>query len=532
MRKILLILALFQFTVVVALSAPSLGQEWQVRVKPRGTLKVVDLGHPWAAAKCLYHDPLIHIDHNNNYQPHLAEDWRWIDNRTIEFKLREGVRFHNGERLNAEAVRVNWKAYGDMDNPFSARFWVIPDETIFRIIDDYTVRFTLPQPDCLALFKFQLFCLYAPAFFATHTFDEYNWGFFAEPGPWGAGPFQLVEGSVKPWITSDDQIVLKAYEGYWDRRYPKVQRVVFENKLIGDRKEAMRVCRETEGQVDIVSHIRPLDTLKVAESPFAKVVKKKNVTWFRGIFNLRNEESKWRDIRLRKALNYAVNREELWKYGAKGNAYNFGGIIPDGAFGHNPNLKPYTYDTTKARALLAEAGYPDGFDLKIIALERRKLETQIISKMLERVGLKVTFEILPEPEFWSRVVISILDKPPEEQEWDIHLYNVVDNGGNSVYLLPWNFIEETGMRWIEYDPSYERMWEELKTIVDPEDLEEKIRQMVQYLHDQVYALNIYTAMTLYAVNKEVNLVPYNVAALVLRDTSVTENHWSIRGQGE
>jgi peptide/nickel transport system substrate-binding protein len=337
---------------------------------------------------------------------------------------------------------------------------------------------------------------------------------------------------VRAWVTSKDRVVLEAFEDYWDRRYPKVKRVVFENKLIGDRKEAMRLCRETEGEVDIVSDIRPLDTLKVAESPFAKVVKSRDITWFRGIFNLRKKESKWRDIRLRKALTYSVNREELWKYAAKGNAYSLGGIIPEGAFGHNPNVKPYTYDTTRAKTLLAEAGYPDGFELKIIALERRKLETQIISKMLERVGLRVTFEILPEPQFWSKVVISVLDKPPEEQEWDIHLYNVEDASGKNVLLLPWNFIEETGIRWIEYDPSYEKMWEELKTTVDPEAQEEKIRQMVQYLHDQVYALNIYTPITLYAVNKEVNFVPTKYVTLNLRYTSVTDNHWSLRGQSE
>jgi len=152
--------------------------------------------------------------------------------------------------------------------------------------------------------------------------------------------------------------------------------------------------------------------------------------------------------------------------------------------------------------------------------------------MLERVGLRVTFEILTEPEFWRKVVISILDKPPEEQEWDIHLFNVEDSTGNSVWLLPWNFIEETGIRWIEYDPSYEKMWEDLRTTVDTEALEEKISQMVQYLHDQVYALNIYTPMTLYAVNKEVNFVPTKHATLFLEYTSVTDNHWSLKGETE
>jgi peptide/nickel transport system substrate-binding protein len=161
--------------------------------------------------------------------------------------------------------------------------------------------------------------------------------------------------------------VLEAFEDYWDPRYPKVKRVIFDNTLIGGRKEAMRLCRETEGSVDIVSRIRPLDTLKVAMSKFAKVVKSRDVSALVGWINQRKKGSKWRDIRLRRALNYVVNRKELWKYSAKGNGYNLGGYIPSGVYGHNPDLDLYTYDTTKARALLAEAGYPNGFVVKVIA---------------------------------------------------------------------------------------------------------------------------------------------------------------------
>jgi peptide/nickel transport system substrate-binding protein len=192
-------------------------------------------------------------------------------------------------------------------------------------------------------------------------------------------------------------VVLEAFDDYWDPRYPGVSRIVFENTLLGDRSEAMRLCRETEGNVDIVSHIRPLDTLKVAESPFAKVVKSKMVTFLGGAINQRRPDSKMRDIRVRKALNYAINREELWKYAAKGNAYNLAGFIPPGAYGHNPNLDLYTYDTEKARSLLAEAGYPNGFEVNLLTHEAWGLESQIISKMLERVGLKVHLTAVSPP---------------------------------------------------------------------------------------------------------------------------------------
>ncbi len=525
------ILAFIQLSFGIFLPPPSLAQEWKFGVRPRGTLKVVDLFLPSASALWNYAEGLVTLDKDSNVVPCLAKDLRWIDERTIEFKLREDVRFHNGEKFNAEAVRVNWEEYKRMETPRPHRFVTLPDETTLEIIDEYTVRFTLPEPDGIVYHKFEWFFQIAPAFFKKHNFDPNNWGRLPEAGPWGTGPFELIEGSPR-YGRPTERLVLKAFEGYWDRQYPKVERVIFENTLIGDRKEAMRLCRETEGAVDIVSHIRPLDTLKVAESPFAKVVKSKDVTFLRGIFNQRKKGSKWRDIRLRKALNYAINRKELWKYGAKGNAYNLEGFpIPTGAYGHNPNFTPYTYDTTKARSLLAQAGYPEGFEVKIITPEPWRLEAQIVSKMLERIGLKVTFDVLTWPEFMQKTYIPLLDKPPAEQDWDISFSNLGDWYGHTGGThLTFGYLEESETRSIEYDPVYENIWKDMARTLDPTAQEKSIQQMAKYLYDRAYGLFIYSPLSLYAVNKEVNFVPQKYEFLRLKETSVTDNHWSVRGE--
>jgi peptide/nickel transport system substrate-binding protein len=501
-----------------------------VRVKPRGTLWTVSLYELPQGVMRSYSEGLVDLDKDNNLVPSLAEDWRLINERTIEFKLRRGVIFHNREEFNAEAVKVNLEMHKRMECPTTFRYVVLPDETKFEIIDEYTVRLTLPEPDGLALVKIR-FPLFAPAFFKEHNFDEYNWGFFPEAGPWGTGPFKLVEGGMR-YARPSDRLVLEAYEGYWDRRYPKVEKVIFDNTLIGDRKEAMRLCREKEGAVDIVSNIRPLDTLKVAMSPFAKVVKSKDVSLLWGNFNQRKTGSKWRDIRLRKALNYAINRKELWKYAAKGNAYNLEGFFPPaGAYGHNPNLTPYTYDTTKARQLLAEAGYPEGFEVKIITGEAWKVEAKIIKRMLERIGLKVRLDVLAYPQLIGKIYIPILDKPPEEQDWDLNISHVFDwSGHTGTSFLVYGFLEESDMRWIEYDWVFEEMWKEMVKTLDPEVQEEKIREMAQYIYDHAYILTIYSPLTLYAVNKEVNFVPQKNNYLRLKETSVSDNHWSIRGE--
>jgi ABC-type transport system substrate-binding protein len=238
------------------------------------------------------------------------------------------------------------------------------------------------------------------------------------------------------------------------------------------------------------------------------------------------------DIRLRKALNYAINREELMEYGAKGNAYNLGGHIPPGARGHNPNLTLYTYDTTKAKSLLAEAGYPYGFEMTLITPEAQKLEAQIIKSMYERIGLKVKLEVFSNRIwFFKKVFVPTLDKPPEEQEWDLTICYVDDSLGHSgTSHLVYPYLESSGSRWIEYDAAYEKMWKEIAGTVNEAAQNEKMRQMEKYLYDHAYVVFIYSPLNLYAVNKEVNFVPQKSLYLRLKETSVTENHWSVRSK--
>ena len=533
LRSRLLLIAIFvviQSIFLMGLPPLSKAQEWKFRSKPRGTLKVADMFLPSASLVWNYAEGLVSLDKNNNVVPALAKDLRWIDETTIEFRLREDVRFHNGEKFNAKAVRVNWENYKRMKNPRPHSFTMLSDETIFEIVDDYRVRFKFPEPDGIVFPKFEWFFQIAPAFFAKHQFRPNNWGRVQEAGPWGTGPFILVEGSAL-YAKPTDQVVLEAYEDYWDPRYPKVRKVVFDNTLIVDRNQAMRLCMEKEGAVDIVSHIRPLDTLKVAESPFAKVVKNRDVTALVGLFNLRKRQSKCQDIRVRRALNFALNREELLKFAAKGNAHDLGGYIPAGAYGHNPSLTLYSFDITNAKSLLLDAGYADGFEIKILTSEGWKLESQIISKMLERTGVKVKLDVVTFPEWARRTLIPLLENTPEDEDWDIAIYCFHDFYGHTgTTFLTWGALEESDMRWIEYDPVYEGMWKEMARTVNTKTQEEKIRKIAQYVYERAYYLFIYSPFSLYAVNKEVNFLPQNLSLLRLKETSVTDRHWSVQGK--
>lgn len=166
MRRSLLflvaILVCIQFILGIALPTSSLAQEWEVQSQ-RGILKVVDVRQQSVSAVTNYAEGLVTLDKDNNFVPCLAKDWRWIDDRTIEFKLRQGVSFHNGEAFNAEAVRINWENYEMMDSPRPFKFLVPSDETRIETIDDHIVRFIFPEPDGLAFVKLLYFLQIAPA---------------------------------------------------------------------------------------------------------------------------------------------------------------------------------------------------------------------------------------------------------------------------------------------------------------------------------------------------------------------------------
>ncbi len=138
--------------------------------------------------------------------------------------------------------------------------------------------------------------------------------------------------------------MLEANTAYWDKnRFPRLKRIIFDNTL--DQKEAVELVKTGEGRVDLVTELSPLNTLQVARSPFAKVVKTRGgfVSVF-GLINMRKAGSPWRDERLRRAVNLALNREDIIRYAAKGNGVMIPALLQERIFGYNPDLSPYAFD--------------------------------------------------------------------------------------------------------------------------------------------------------------------------------------------
>jgi len=322
---------------------------------------------------------------------------------------------------------------------------------------------------------------------------------------------------------------LEANLTYWDpTRFPRLQRIIFDNTM--SQKEAVERVKADEGRVDLVTDLSPLETLRVAQSPAAQVVKNRGaLTTVLGVFNRRKMGSPWHDIRLRQAVNYAINREDLIRYATKGNGVIIPALVPVQGFGYDADLAPYPFDPTKARHLLREAGSAEGLTLTLIAPEALQVQATVVSKMLEQGGFTVELQMLDEAAFNRKTVLSHLEQPPEHQPWDLALTIFIDGLNFPVFQVYHSFALDGPWNWGIADEKLQQLHDAVLHTVDREQQQALIRQMERHTHDQAYFLFLYNPIQLYAVNKAVEFVPY-ATMLNLAETGVTEHHWSVRNQ--
>jgi peptide/nickel transport system substrate-binding protein len=328
-----------------------------------------------------------------------------------------------------------------------------------------------------------------------------------------------------------DRIVLEANPDYWDTtRRPRLHRIIFDNTI--EQRDAVELAKTAEGRVDVVTELSPLETLQVAQSAFATVMKTRGafISVF-GMFNMRQADSPWRDVRLRQAANLAINREDLIRYATKGNGVVIPALLPVQAFGYDPDLAPYAFDPDKTRALLREAGYPDGLALTLIAPATLQVQATVVSKMLEQGGFRVDFQVLDPVTYGQKTAISHLEQSPEQQTWDIALAsNIPDVANFPIYMIYHNFALDGTYDWVLEQPELRQLYEQVLGTVHREQQQALLRQMERHTRDQASFLFLYNPIKLFAVNKAVEFVPYINTMLNLSETSVTEQHWSVRKQ--
>ncbi len=300
----------------------------------------------WSVVHALF-DHLVERDFEGNIVPGLALEWTIVDTATLEFALRDDVTFHNGEPFTAESVKFSVeRMLAEEEAPNQGKFTAIDGA---EVVDDYTVRLILNRPDG-TLFDSLTSRL---AMLPPKYFEEVGAEGFAE-APVGTGPFSFVE-----WMP-DDHITLVANENYWEGSYkgkPMVDTVVF--RPIPEA--ATRAAELEAGGVHIIQDVLPdqMDDLEEA----GLVVVADEAFQLQYVFLIADDETlPTYDVKVRQALNYAVDVDAIIENLLAGLGSRIASPIGPGYLGYNPDVAPYTYDPQKAKDLLAEAGYAEGFE--------------------------------------------------------------------------------------------------------------------------------------------------------------------------
>jgi len=346
---------------------------------------------------------LVSRDARQRLQPGLAESWRVVDDTTWEFKLRKGIKLHDGSDFTADDVAYTiTRPAGIPAGGFSV-FTRMIKETI--VVDPFTVRFRTAAPYPNLAIDMSLLHMVPRKAGQNATSADFDSGKAAI----GTGPYKLVR------FAKGDRIELARHEAYWGPK-PPWDRVTF--RLI--TSDPSRVAALLAGEVQMIEIIPPQDYAKVKNNKdLAVFTTSSNRMIF---FHLDSERDKspfvtdkagkpleknpLKDARVRRALSKAINRQALVERTMDGLAIPAGQFVPEGFFGYAPGLKAEEYDPGGARKLLAEAGYPDGFGLTLHGPNNRYVNdeqvVQAVAQMLAKIGIATRVETLPFSVYTTR----------------------------------------------------------------------------------------------------------------------------------
>jgi peptide/nickel transport system substrate-binding protein len=350
-------------------------------------------------------DALVHQDEQQRLTPGLAVSWKALEDATWEFKLRQGVKFHDGSDFTAEDVAFTVKRAPAVPNsPSSYGIYLAAiAETI--VVDPYTVRFKTKGPYPLLPTDISNILIVSHKVGASATTADYDSGKAAI----GTGPFKLVENK------KGDRIVLARNDNYWGPK-PAWEKVTL--RLLTN--EASRVAALLAGDVQMIEIIPTQDMAKIKANKDLTV---SSVVGNRVIYlhidTARDqspfvtdkagkpmEKNPLKDLRVRRAISLAINRQAIVERLMEGEAVPAGQLLPETFFGTSKNLKPDPFDPERAKKLLVEAGYPDGFGLTIHGPNNRYINdakiVQTVAQMLTRIGIDAKVETMPSNVFFSR----------------------------------------------------------------------------------------------------------------------------------
>lgn len=353
-------------------------------------------------------------DENTEVQPGLAESWETSkDGKEWTFHLRKNVKFHDGTPFNAEAVKFNFERWMDKANPnhkggfeyWGAMFGGFPGAVSkVEVVDDSTVKVILNKPMAPFIFNMAMppFAIGSPAAIAKYGEDFFK-------NPVGTGPFKFVE-----WKKDDHATVVKNMD-YWGEK-AKLDKIIF--RVIPDN--SARLMELQSGTIDIMTGVNPDDVKGIQTNPDLQLFLRPSMNV--GYLAMNNDKPNLNNVKVRQAINYAINKQALIDAFYAGLAKPAKNPMPPSLWGYNDKVQDYGYDPAKAKALLAEAGLSKGFKTKLWAMP-------------------VARDYMPQPKEIAQAIQKDLAAVGIEAEivtydWGTYLEKG-QNGEHDLYLLGW-----------------------------------------------------------------------------------------------
>lgn len=444
-------------------------------------------------------DALVYRAPNGEFEPMLATEWEQIDDLTWEFKLREGVTFHNGEKFNAETVKYNLDVVTNPENNLA----LYPRMKTFvscEILDEYTLRIRTEKPDPVALAKLSNLRLIPKEYT-----EEIGLEAFATD-PVGTGPFKFVE-----WI-QDDRVVVERFDDYWGGA-SDFSKVTY--KIIPE--PASRIAALKTGEVNLILNIDPDNYEDLSLDPNINLTVEDTCGMIVIDFNQQNTELGDNE-NFRLAVAHAINPDEIIRGLFKGFASALDRPMASNVLPAQPEeLKRLPYDVEKAKEYLAAAGYPDGidvdFDIHSGMYTKDREIAMVIAEQLRAVGINTNIIVNESGVFF--------DKMFEGAFTPLFLDGSVNSWMDPTTIVDGYFDGTTDYAFFDIPElaEYIRLG---GSTVDPEERAAHYRDMYYYMVEHAVSIPILQYKAIGATSANLDWTPRPDSAFYLQEVSLIE----------
>lgn len=420
-------------------------------------------------------DPLIVLGPDGTFQPWLATEWEISEDGLVwTFKLREGVSFSNGEPFNAEAVKFTFEDALNVEG--SSQTNVINELVAVNVIDEYTIETVTGRTNPIWLGQIAHLFMMPPVYsqeVGTAGFNE---------APIGTGAFTLVE-----WV-KDDHVTVAKNPDWWNGE-PKVDVITF--RTIPEA--SARVASLQAGETDIIEVV-PFDSIPQIESQSGlSVLDRGGAITYIGLDTLRGLPTA--DVRVRQAMNYAVDAQAIAEFILSGRAQAVPGGLWPVSPGWDPTL-PFYNDKDMARQLLIDAGYPDGFEIEfsiaqVQGMLQYKEVAQAVQAELAEVGITVNIVELETAAMFDAYAAS---------EFEMYFFPWRSNPEAARHFN--TLLHSTTRGYYYANPEMDVLIDDFMTEMDVDKRYEAGRVLNAYVHEQAPWIFMYVQQEGFGVNTD------------------------------